>query len=156
MRFIKKDKNQTGDTIVEVLFAITVLAVVLSSTYAIANKSITTSRLNYERNQAVKYAEGQIELIKTFSATKPKTEFLTWRSTGMDGSRCINTSDPNLGLISGSACSREGKFTITVSYVNTGLEQTSYFTSKVVWDTADPNGAKKVELLYRVHDENER
>jgi len=145
---------QRGDTIVEVLFAITILSVVLSSTYTVANKAVTTNRLNYERTQAVKYAEGQIELIKVYSSSKTKAEFQVWRTDmGTTGTKCIDASDlVGLSLTTGTACAREGKYTLTVSYSNS-TEETSYFTSRVVWDTTDPDGGKNVELLYRVYNE---
>ena len=150
MRVVTWSK-QRGDTLVEVMFSISILAVVISSTYAIANKSIQTSRLNYERNQALKYAESQIELYKTISTNLTKSEFATFQAQlGGTGANCLSTS---LQIVSGPACMRDQRFTIQVAYVNSGRVETSYLDSKVIWDNTDPDGGKNVELIYRAHSE---
>lgn len=54
---------------VEVLIAIAVASSVLAISYSIMNRGILTQRANQERTEAVKIAQGQIELLKNHSKT---------------------------------------------------------------------------------------
>jgi prepilin-type N-terminal cleavage/methylation domain-containing protein len=65
MNFHKK--LQRGDTIVEVLIAMAVLGLVLASAFAISNRSYATGLNAQERNEALKVAESQIELLRIAS-----------------------------------------------------------------------------------------
>jgi len=62
--------NQKGDTIVEVLIAITVAASVLAVGLSTMNRNLVTTRNNQERLQASKLVQGQIELLKAASDLK--------------------------------------------------------------------------------------
>lgn len=68
--------SQRGDTIVEVLIAIAVVASVLAITYSIMNRNLQVMRDNQERTEAVKLAQGQIESLKAL-----------WADTSTDGGR---------------------------------------------------------------------
>jgi type II secretory pathway pseudopilin PulG len=63
-------RNSRGDTIIEVLIAIAVVSSVLSISFAIANRSTLAGRQAYERSEAIKVAESQIELVKAFVSTQ--------------------------------------------------------------------------------------
>lgn len=63
MRLIRIQK---GDTIVEVLISISVLSLILSASYALANRSSYAVRQAQERSEAVKIAESQLESLKSF------------------------------------------------------------------------------------------
>lgn len=56
--------KQRGDTIVEVLIAIAIVSLVLTSAYVISNKNSQTMQAVQEKTQAQKLVERQIELIK--------------------------------------------------------------------------------------------
>jgi type II secretory pathway pseudopilin PulG len=56
--------NQRGDTIVEVLIAMTVASSVLAISYATMNRNLVATRANQERGQASKLAQGQIESLR--------------------------------------------------------------------------------------------
>ncbi len=60
-------KNRTGDTIVEVLIAVTVVGLSIGLAYGVANRSLKSSRQSQERTEAVKLAEGQTEQLKALS-----------------------------------------------------------------------------------------
>jgi len=64
-----KNKFQRGDTIVEVLIAMAVLGLVLASSFAIANRSYATGLNAQERNEALKIAESQVELLRIASTS---------------------------------------------------------------------------------------
>lgn len=62
---IKHIRNKSrGDTIVEVLIALTVLSTILVGAYLTANRSQTANRASKERSEAIKVAESQIERLK--------------------------------------------------------------------------------------------
>lgn len=57
-------RNSRGDTIIEVMFAMTIIGVVLAAAYATASKNLQTSQLSKERIQATNIAESQLEQLK--------------------------------------------------------------------------------------------
>ncbi len=61
--FIKAIKNQRGDTIIEVMIALSVLMVIIVGGYSIATRSLNGVRIAQERSEASKIAEGQLEAI---------------------------------------------------------------------------------------------
>lgn len=64
--FIKL-KNR-GDTIIEVLLALSVLGTIIGGGYSVATRSLNGVRISQERSEATKIAEGQLEALKaTFS-----------------------------------------------------------------------------------------
>lgn len=58
---------EAGDTIVEVLIAVTVIGLSIGLAYGVANRSLKTARQSQERTEAVKLAEGQTEQLKALS-----------------------------------------------------------------------------------------
>lgn len=61
-----KKAKQHGDTLIEVLLAMTVIGLVLSASFGIANRAAQTGRAAQERTEALKLAESQLELIKAY------------------------------------------------------------------------------------------
>ena len=65
MRCINNRRRvQAGDTIVEVLIAIAIITLVLTTAYATTNKNSQTMQAVQERTQAQKLVERQIELLR--------------------------------------------------------------------------------------------
>ena len=56
-------RNQRGDTIVEVLIALAVIGLTISTGYSIATRSLNGVQVSNERSEATKVAEGQIERL---------------------------------------------------------------------------------------------
>lgn len=151
MRLIR---SQKGDTIIEVLFAITILTVVLSACYAIANRAITTSRLNYERTQGLKHAESQVEILKAVSESTGMTtaSFLTYKNQDAwkNGDHCL-TRDNQIKLSTDTSCKPLGLYTLSLRYVPGSGEESGYFVSRVAWGDDNPANARNVETIYRVY-----
>lgn len=63
--------NQRGDTLVEVLIAMAIVAVVLGGAYASANNSLKSTQAAKERDVALRVAEAQIERVRGFKNTSP-------------------------------------------------------------------------------------
>ena len=87
MKFNVFRKSQSGDTIVEVLIALSILGLALSIAYATANRSITAIRLANETSNATAITKSQIELLRGTSSTTTYTNFcLTSTDTFKDNS----------------------------------------------------------------------
>lgn len=63
---MKMWRNNRGDTIVEVLISIAVLSLILTTCFALANRSSQAVRQAQERSEALKFNEAQEEALKTF------------------------------------------------------------------------------------------
>jgi prepilin-type N-terminal cleavage/methylation domain-containing protein len=70
IRLIKR--GQSGDTIIEVMFAMAIIGIVLAAAYATASKNLQVSQLAKERGQASAIAESQLEQLKALE-TPPDT-----------------------------------------------------------------------------------
>lgn len=55
---------QRGDTIIEVLLAMSVIGLVIGASFGIANRSVRIGQDAQERSEALKLAETQVELFK--------------------------------------------------------------------------------------------
>lgn len=67
--------RERGDTIVEVLIAVAVVALVLAGAYVATNRSLLAARSSQERLNALKLAEAQMELVKSLADTEPARLF---------------------------------------------------------------------------------
>lgn len=63
-------RGQHGDTIVEVLIALTVVSVILGGAFVSSTNSLNNSRAAQERGEALKFVQGQIESLKLASINK--------------------------------------------------------------------------------------
>lgn len=57
--------KQTGDTIVEAMVAVSVVGLVIASSFAIATRSLKSARQSQERGEALKIAESQVESVRS-------------------------------------------------------------------------------------------
>jgi type II secretory pathway pseudopilin PulG len=94
----RRPLNSNGDTIVEVLIVIVVIASVLASAYAIAVRSLQDTQRTQEHSYALKIAEGQIENLK--AAIQKDPAFLT--SAVVDGSFCLSDTLQATAVAGGS------------------------------------------------------
>jgi len=79
MNILKKD---SGETIVEVLLAITVAAFALGASYAIANKSLQKSLSARERNESSSIAQSQIASLKLREQQMDPVTFSSLEASG--------------------------------------------------------------------------
>lgn len=70
-------KDRRGDTLIEVVFALAILAIVLTVLTTAAVGAWRTSRLAGERTQASAYAQEQAEALKAFHRGVDSTTFAT-------------------------------------------------------------------------------
>lgn len=66
---LKLRNNRRGDTIIEVMLCVAVVASVLGAAYATTARSVRLGRQAQERNEATEIAKGQADQLKHMSAT---------------------------------------------------------------------------------------
>jgi type II secretory pathway pseudopilin PulG len=149
-------KNQTGDTIVEVLLAVAIIAGVLAVSYATMNRNLVNIRDNQERTEATKLAQGQLESL-----------FAKWRSDAAQitslgsGGFCINdvsvapialggsapNTDPTVdNLIGDYGSCRDGFYSYGVKVSDAS---TNTYTAYVRWERVG-GGLNQVLYAYRL------
>lgn len=90
MSSLKFNKMQTGETIVEVLLAITIVMFTLSIGYSISRRSLKTIRKSEERAQSVQFAQQQIERFKQYLQNNPG---ITTKKSTLDQANTIIPND---------------------------------------------------------------
>lgn len=129
--------NIKGETIVEVLLALTVLAVVLGGVFAISTRSKRTIQDNQERYQAQLIANGQADGLKIYVADNGPVP----PGDATDGF-CMSGAN----LISGTdSCKRaDGLYSIKITKAP-GADD--IFIIKVTWEGLN-NINNEVDLVY--------
>ncbi len=61
--------REAGDTIVEVLMALSVTSLLITGAFVTSNKSLYSARRAQERGEALKVAEGQAETLRSLALT---------------------------------------------------------------------------------------
>ena len=100
---IKKAKQalSRGDTLIEVLIAIAVMAVVISGIYAIAHRNLRTAEASQQRNQALALAQGQVEFMRSAAANQSLSAYTSQAPFCInDGS--VSFTDSSLTKYNGS------------------------------------------------------
>ncbi|MDB5160775.1 MAG: exported protein of unknown function [Candidatus Saccharibacteria bacterium] len=140
-------KNQTGDTIIEVLLSMTVLAIVAGAAYATSSLSFRAGLNTQFRDQALSYAQQQVELLKNADNSATISQFAV-NNTPF----CIDPASPGARqpIANGqTGCTPPGGG-------NSGeyKESTTYdpsaktFTVAVKWTSAD-NRPQQVNIIYK-------
>ncbi len=150
-RLVTRD-FQVGDTIIEVLLAMAVIGIVLASAFGLANQAVRTGRDAHERGEALKLAESQLELLKSYaksgSSNVATHGFLNF---------CVNMNSPAVGfeIVDASACtdltpSGNSGGLYAVDITKNGASAISY-TINITWDQINSKAADtgKVTLYYR-------
>lgn len=149
---------QAGDTIVEVLISMAVVALALGTGYAVSTRSFHSGLDASERSEALAHAQGQIELLKDAASTpltinniKTQTDVVSNPPGSGRTPFCIpdnpSVSNPQVGVLtSGSNC---------VSFDNTPYQIdiqydsiTQVFDIATSWDAIGGAGSKSYLNLY--------
>ncbi len=127
---IKKYRSERGDTIVEVLIAVAVVSLVLTSAYMLSNRNRQNMQSIKEQAQAQKLVEQQIEMLRLTDADNIPT------------SGCL--SEVNVSA-TGAGCKKvDGGAEYTVSI--TGIDTKTYRAS-AEWDKLG-GGKSTVSMSY--------
>jgi prepilin-type N-terminal cleavage/methylation domain-containing protein len=150
--------HQRGDTIVEVLIAITIVSLILGGAYVTSHNSLDATLDAQEHLNALQLTQAQIELLRTSAmtgGTGPMSVF------SMPIPFCINSSDQIQTTV--SACTVNGIGTASpngngpVMYYERFIASTpgsngSYtFTAETSWPGV-LNKTDEVQLIYRVYE----
>jgi len=155
--------TQAGDTIVEVVIAIAVIAVVITGAFVITNRSLTAVRDSQEHSEALSLLQGQVEQLRNAAAqpglsTAPGT--FCFNSSGkisatssIPGSACIQNSSGQAG--SGVA---DARYSLAISKCSalsgcpactSNCPTTTAYFLTATWP-AIGGGTDQVQLTYRV------
>lgn len=74
----KGQANKRGDTIVEVLIGLSILALILTTAYLSSNRSLQVGTNAGNRSQALSYSQKQAELIKDAANSSDQTRYLNY------------------------------------------------------------------------------
>ena len=121
--FNKHKKSQAGDTIVEVLIALTILGLALSIAYATASRSLTAIRLANETSNATALAKSQVEQIRS-AASLPGIAFCFSTVPGNEGDQTTanigNNTDCQVSPYKVKITSSGGVYTVNITWDSSG------------------------------------
>lgn len=150
-----------GDTIIEVLLAITIVSTMLGGAYVLSNRTLNNNRQSQERGEAIKIAESQIERLKSaFSVDNnlalPSNVFCMDSSNDVkDANTPIVISVPALNSATDVFSSYLASCTVTNQslpyYVSIEESASDLFTVRTRWDSIGGRGHNEVRLIYRVY-----
>lgn len=159
-------KNQRGDTILEVLISVAVLSLVLSSTFALANKNSQANRQAAERGEAQKIAQSEMEKLKVYLATGGSVEpgpgdyfCMNDTATGIfrftSPDRPPDVASDDLSFANSgfpNQCTPQGAG-LYYHYIvrDSAVAQKDTYTSFVRWNAATGHGVDQVALVNKVH-----
>lgn len=145
--------NTRGDTIVEVLIAIVILALVLTGAFASSEQSLNNITEAGQRTKALDIAQGQVESLRANAAT---TAFSSAGCT--TGSCCYSTTTDTFVAYSPANCTTSGGYISKVSSITVPVnsyavgvstfEITVYYSASANQSAAIEAGANDRVVLY--------
>jgi prepilin-type N-terminal cleavage/methylation domain-containing protein len=148
------NRNQAGDTLVEVMLAIAVIGMVIGASYATASRALRTGRFAQEQTEALKLAESQVEQLKYLASTSvlPGSANDIFNGAAGQNRFCIRDNDSFTKVLATSSADytsycrlRSGLYDILVEY--TASE--NLFRINIDWErTGATNGA--VQVSYKL------
>ncbi len=128
--------GEKGDTIIEVLIAVGIVSLIVTSAYATTNRNVQASQNIQEQGQAQKLVERQIELLRKNGIDSTKDCF---DATGLASNDCNLTADGQSAPTGYSGAI----FTMNISKV----PSSSSYSVKASWDTLG-SGKANVTMYY--------
>jgi len=138
----KRRSKPTGDTIVEVLIAIAIVALVLAGAYRIASHSLQAVRDAEEHSIALKYAQGQMEQLQSAAPNMPPPPTIFTTPTSPF---CMDSS----GTIGGPCVITNG-IDYTISDTRVGSATQAVFKVQVTWPSIEDSSIAQVSLSYKL------
>jgi type II secretory pathway pseudopilin PulG len=142
-----KQSKQRGETIVEVLIAMAVIASALGGVFAIASRSRNTMQMNTERYQAQLYANEQAAFLRSYAtvsdANRADVQGANFCIDQAAGVLAVHSNSPNQA----AECEKNSLYKVNVSNVDTATKYNT-FDITVTWDSLTSNEQEKVELYY--------
>lgn len=148
-----KKKQQAGDTIVEVLLAMSVIGLILGMAFGIANKSVQIGQDAQERAEALKIAESQLEVFKSeFAGSAPLQARTEANPFCLDPSTAVlsivDATQPQCTNINGNG--QSGLYSVSIIPPATIGDPTGAYEFRVIWTRlgagSNPSGASANNL----------
>lgn len=151
MRLIsRRRKNQRGDTIVEVLIAIGIVSLVLTTAYNMSNRNRQTMQNTREQTQAQKLVEGQIELLREQENPSNMSNKCFVRIAGEGGDtedlEPRSTSD-NQCLVDANGYQAASDYSGAKYSLSINYSSSNVYTIKATWDKLG-GGTGNVTMYY--------
>jgi hypothetical protein len=145
--------NSSGDTIVEVLIAMTVLASVIGGAYAVSNRAMISSQQSQERIQATKIAQDQLDKLKYISAgsTEEYDKIVSAYTDSDDTLQkfCINDNG-KVKVYTDPECLIDDLYNLIFEIEHYG-DEPNLFTLKIEWDSFRSTSKDNVTMYYKVY-----
>lgn len=139
-------RQTSGDTIIEVLIALSILSFALTTAYSTVNRSMQSARNSQEHSEALQYLNSQVELARA-AAT----------NLGLygPGSFCMDATATRV-LLSNAACTTglQNFYELSIAYAptpNSYSVNQDIFTFTVKWPGIGQLGPQKEQLSYKIH-----
>ena len=139
-------RGQRGDTIVEVLVAMTILSLSLATAFVSTSHSFQSGTVANQRQSATSLGQQQIEFIKT----NPNA----YQNNDPNGF-CVGTTGSDMGRLipissaDGPKCQQTGD-NKQYSVTDTFDTQTGLFTIKTTWQGSGSGNTEQLALYYRI------
>jgi type II secretory pathway pseudopilin PulG len=147
MHIVKRKKGQSGDTIVEVLIATAIIGLVMTVSYATAQRSVLVGRRAQERVEGLKVAESQVEILKSLAPLASPNIFDASAASPTNPTFCVTPTS----IINGGCAEGPGnRYNKSITRTDMAVTNESTFTVRVFWDRIG-GGQDDVTLVYRIH-----
>jgi prepilin-type N-terminal cleavage/methylation domain-containing protein len=131
-------KNQRGDTLVEVLIAIMVVSAVLVAGYTTTTHSINTMQDTQEHSEALQLAQTQLEYLHNASKTgRPNGGCFDNAGAPASGNSCLVDSSDN-------PTSSQPQFKVVIS-----TPDAVSYSVDVTWSSIQAGQTNEVKLYYQ-------
>lgn len=142
----RKRLSQAGDTIVEVIIAVSVVATILAGAFTVTTRSTRAVRDSEEHAEALQYLQQQVELLRAAASQSGTLSGSPYLTSGfcLDGSLNVNQA--------GKPACQVGTVPYDVSIVapsGINANGTTDFSFTATWP-AIGGGTDTVNLAYRV------
>ncbi len=147
---MKKFLSETGDTLVEVLLAITALASVIGMSYSISTRAQRIAQLSQERSEATNVAQEQAERLRRMRDILEANPAAFTSAVTSVSPFCMSAIPvaPPFPVAAGGTCASgvNGRYTSSIVY---SAAQTQ-FRITTSWVAAGNNPVQQVTLEYRL------
>lgn len=137
--------QQAGDTIVEVIIAVSVVATILVGAFTVTNHSARAVRDSEEHAQALQFLQGQVELLRHAAAVRSSLP------SSLSTPFCLSTTAYYQPASGNSNCTKSSLYDVSISSPTSSpaVGATTTFDLVASWPALG-GGTDTVYLAYKV------
>jgi len=150
-----KPINSRGDTILEVVIAITILSLLLTGALALTQKNLQDERASQEHNDALQLAQSQIEEMRAYATKKvlpTGSNFCLINNAGQLAPQIVGAVVPTPCIVdSGGAeimTATEPEYTVSIT---PPAALGTLYRISVTWNSVTGHGNDNVTLYYQIY-----